>query len=104
MTGYEVSFKSSDLVFVFTDQACRHIFYTGVETEFLDNLVNLIAVDLCRLAILLDHLLLTYIFDRLNYCVQLLQSLLALDYFSEWIIVFGCFHSFNFESIWSIGL
>lgn len=60
----EVSFKSSDLVFVFTEERRRHIFNASVQPKLLYDYVNLVAVNLSSLAIFHHQLLFAVIFKR----------------------------------------
>ncbi len=104
LSSYEVSLESSDLIFVFTDQGCRHVFHTGIETELFNDLVNLVAVNLSGFAILLHHIPFTHIFNRLHHRIQLFQPLLALYDFSKRVVVFRSLHRFDLESLGSLRL
>jgi len=55
-------------------------------------------VYLGSFSILLHHFFLTNVFHRLNYCVQLLLSFLALDDLREGVVVFWSFHRFYLET------
>lgn len=95
----EVAFESTNLVFVFANQRGRHVLHTSVKVELFYDLVDLAAVSLSCFPILLHHFLLTDIFNRLHNSIQFFQPFLAFYDFCKRVIVFGSFHSLDFEPL-----